>query len=486
MELLATRSAAWLGAPVAPEQIGRIGGRLTGSDVVGLLLAAVAFVVSFFLGPLGLLVIWIPTAALFIFRPALALQWTVPFLVAQMSVDRIGGTGDSPYAWASMYDEALLATGAIAVGVRCVMARTVRLPPGWLLFTAFAACALVSTLTAGPALLTAALGTALTLKTGIAYLVVSQITLGQHSVQRLTTITFASGSVVLVIAGLQWLGLATPWPSYERFGQFAATSVFGQHTVFASGAALLTTFAASLVLSGRHTITGAGLTALGVVGVILSTARRVLVTVPIGLGIMLLTSRQRTGFRPTPRQIGVGLAVVVALTILLLPRLIALGEGMYTEYIIKADVRDRYDLYGTAFQLLWERPLFGWGPGTFGSWTAVLTESPLFQELPRRLPEGQLMGAPYASFLTEFGLVGTAILMAAVIRVLLAMIRLASTPGPASVVAFAAGAALIGLSIEQVVHPVLNDSFVGLLTFGAAGIAVAVVEPERHREKRSA
>ena len=86
------------------------------------------------------------------------------------------------------------------------------------------------------------------------------------------------------------------------------------------------------------------------------------------------------------------------------------------------------------------------------------------------------MGAPYASLIAEFGILGSLAFVAFVALLVRRLLDRARS-GVSSVSRALATAAIfmiLNMVIESVVHPTFRDSFISFFVFGAAGASLAL------------
>jgi len=354
----------------------------------------------------------------------------------------------------------------------------------------FAAIGIASAVVNRVPVVTAGVGIYLSIKVGLWFFVAASLEVKPRWVVVFGYVLGGLFIGAVAVAVLQVIGVHTPWPTTERAGGPAATSIWGQHTVFGSALSVAAGLAVvALSLPGER-LAGLVLGAVAAVGVFLSSVRRLLVSIPVallGLFLLLPAAAREPVRRPLaalrrPAVLVLTGAVLLGVAVVAAPRLANLAARTYEEYVVDAAARDRYELYGGAVRLVEHSPLLGRGPGTYGSYASVLFHSPVYGELGLRVPNKYKMGAPYASLVGEFGLLGLVAFLAAI--VLLARSLFRWTRGLTGSVGAALSAAalfmVVNMLIESVVHPTFRDSFIGFFVFVGAGLAAGFARtPER-------
>ncbi|HEY2915595.1 MAG TPA: hypothetical protein VGI98_00085 [Candidatus Limnocylindrales bacterium] len=337
----------------------------------------------------------------------------------------------------------------------------------------------------------AALGTFLALKAPLWLVVGANLEVSPRDLRRYATLIGALFAAAAIIGVVQLLGLDLPWTTHlRRSGDIAATSIFNQHTVFGSAMAVGVGLAVAGLLDPPSRRRAVVLLAATVIGGLISTTRRLLVSLPLSalalirsLRLPIVTparvARGRAVLSRRSAQILLALAVVASVgiaAVVVAPRVVHLVGATWDEYVINASTRDRYELYGGAFRLVADSPVVGRGPGTYGSWASVVYKSPVFGQVGVHLKVGLRTGAPYASLLAEFGLLGAAAFMAFVALLYRALIRVARRTGELAA-AIAGGAAfmVVDMVIESVVHVSFVDSFAAFFVFVGAGLALGAM-----------
>ena len=309
------------------------------------------------------------------------------------------------------------------------------------------------------------------------YFAVSRITATER--QSELFVYFVAGTLLVctAIAFLQVAGVNLPWHLDYRLhlGVQSATSIFNHHTRWATASSLGVAVAMALVICSPRERRWQILLVVLAIGMLMSTSRRHLVSMPLAFfvcsWVMLPTVAMRVR-----RFVTYG-AVAALVVVMLIPVLAAFARGTYQEYVVHARSRDRYVLYKSGFELAVDSPVLGRGPGTFGSWPSVTSDSPVYWELgiERLVPTQYKNGAPYASYLGEGGFLGLVFVLGifSLMGRRLAFLAERMTSKPDRILT---GATLIifanGL-LETIVHPFFTGSIATYVFFGAFGLTEA-------------
>jgi O-antigen ligase len=290
---------------------------------------------------------------------------------------------------------------------------------------------------------------------------------------------------VVVIAALQMVGVPLPWQPYTRADVTAATSIWNFHTAFGGALSVGVGLSVVALRLPSERIGGAVLGISSLVGVILSTARRLLVSVVVGAGsaLLALPAEERRHLRSVVSLVRRP-AVLVALLVVLAvgaitvgPRLVNLASLTWERYVVDLSNRDRYQLYAGAFQLVQESPLVGRGPATYGSFASVVVESPAYDEVGYRRPRASMVvGGQMASVIAEYGILGFTAFAAFVILLVGALVPVSRGPSGTVRAALATGGIfmVMNMVVESTVNPVFSNSFITFFTFVGIGIAISL------------
>jgi O-antigen ligase len=419
-----------------------------------------------------------------------------PWLFVQAAVIRLPEVTGTPRAIISSSDEAVLAIlGVWILGRAAWRGTALIIPRVALAILAFVAVALAGTFLNEVPIPQAASGTFLALKAPAWFVIAANLRLDGPRLRRYCWLIGFLFVATAAIGLLQVLGVDMPWETHtRRTGDVAATSIWNQHTVFGSAMAVGVGLGVAALAYPPSRRWGFIILVATSVGVVLSTVRRLHIALPLaGLAVVLALGRGRRireaasdgwrWLRGRPVALAAAGAGTLLVLLLVVPYGVRMVDSVYDEYVLDAADRDRYELYGGAFAHLGRSPLIGRGPGTYGSWSAVLFDSEAHEEVGVSLPVRYLTGAPYASLLAEFGLIGAAAYLLFVLgsaRTMAAIAR--SAPGTiAGALAVGAGFLIIDFAIESVVHIAFIDSMASYFCFGAAGLALAgSASPDRH------
>jgi len=415
-------------------------------------------------------------------RPEAVVMALGVYLFLQSAIVRVDDIPSDVQGLLARLDEVTLALLVVRTLVVGLSTRNLRIPPPLLALAGFAGVGVISWFVNGTALEMGGVGLFLAAKSGLWLLVALGLRYQPVVVTRYGLLIGALFAASIALAVGQFLGMTLPWDAHvRRSGELAATSIWNQHTVF--GSAMAVAFALGIValrLPGwrTHGLTLAGLAAIGV---ILSTVRRLFLSMPIGAVTVLATipASERVAIRTFVRRalrpqvlVVVALLFVVAIPTLG-PRLVRIGADTWDEYIVNAHERDRYVLYQGGFELMLESPIVGRGPGTYGSYASVLYDSPVYEELGIALPDSLKMGAPIASLAGEFGVAGFAAFAMFIVLVLRGLAPIARRTDAPLAAALASGGLfmVVNMVVESVVHVTFADSFVAFFAFLAVGAA---------------
>ena len=309
------------------------------------------------------------------------------------------------------------------------------------------------------------------------YVATARLTVSEGFVRLVLLTLVASLVICTIVAFLQLAGFSLPWKLGYRLhlGMQSVTSIFNHHTRWATASALGVATAMAFVLMLPQRKIWYGLLLFLGAGLLLSTSRRHVVTLPFAFFLCAWIFFPDSVARMR-RILSYGAVAVVA-AILLLPVLRNYAEGTMQEYVEHARSRDRYVLYEGAWDLSRANPLLGRGPGTYGSWTSVRSDSPVYWELgiERWVPVQYRNGAPYASYLGENGFVGLALVLmifAAMGRRTVELARKARGPYDRTLAAMVFILFVDGV-LETIVHPFFTGSIATYVFFGSFGLLEA-------------
>ncbi|TMB56557.1 MAG: hypothetical protein E6J47_04800 [Chloroflexi bacterium] len=420
-----------------------------------------------------------------LWRPGIAIMALGLFLFVQSALVRLGGLPLPLRMTMARADEIVLAALVVRTTGQWLILRTPSLPkPLWAML-AFGVIGLLSAVVNRVGPLEAAVGIFLATKAGLWLYVGCNLKVDAQAVARYAYLVGALFIGVIAVATLQFLGVALPWKPEVRAGVIAANSIWNQHTAF--GGALTVAVGLSVAafrLPGeRVSATILGVSSAG--GILLSTARRLFVSLAVAAMAMFfaLPSSARARIRSSlqivrrPAFLVVVIAALGLATVAIGPRIANLAELTWQRYVVELTQRDRYRLYEGAFRLVERSPLLGRGPATYGSYASVVFDSPAYQEVGfRRRNPSMVVGGQLGSMIAEYGVLGVlafASFVALLVRALLPISRGAS--GTIHAALATAGIFMVAdLVVEAVVNPVFSNSFITFFTFVGIGVALTL------------
>jgi O-antigen ligase len=436
-----------------------------------------------------------------ILRPGPAVMAAGVLLFVDASVARLPHVPPGIHSVAANLDDAILLGAAARALFEQIRDRRLLIPtPAWAL-AAMAIVGVLSALVNDVTVQGALVGLAVTVRPGLWLYVGRSMRIRERVV---VWYGYLIGGLFLASIGLavlQVLGVPLPWHEEVRpaSGDIAATSIWNQHTVFGTAMSVAAGLALIAIQLRSERRAGLALALAAGLAIILSSTRRLLISIPLGIAALFWAApperRLRVGtlLASTRRwPVAAGILTVGGLLVVVLgPRMVRLAADLWQLYVVDAAGSDRWQLYGGAFELLLRSPLLGRGPGTYGSYASVVANSTAYAEVGVHLPNDLKMGAPYAGLIAEYGLAGTlafVVFLALTAAMLLRIIR--GSGSPLTVAVAGAGLAmLVNMTIESVVHPTFADSFVTFFVFLAIGVAAsldAASPPQRPNAKRHA
>jgi len=421
--------------------------------------------------------------ALVILRPEWAVMGLGVLLFVQSALIRLDPLPAEVRQGISRGDEVVLLALVLRTAVVLAIRRRFELPPAVWPLIIFGVIGVVSGLANDVQPVAAALGVYLSVKAGLWLFVAYHLRVDQRTLVRYCYVIGGLFIGAVLVAVVQFAGVVMPWEPHVRpVGEVAATSIFNQHTVFGSALAVAVGLAVAAFRLPGERLGAAVLAGTAGLGIILSSVRRLLISLPVAAVATYLAlpgderSRLREAARALRRPMALaGLAVAaVVLAVVIGPRMVRLATSAWDQYVVDLASRDRYVLYEGAVELLGRSPLLGRGPGTYGSYVTIIFDSPAYNEVGVHLRDGLKMGAPYASLAGEYGLYGVLAFAAFVVLLGRALLPLArGTPGTLSTALAVAGIfMLVDMSIESVVHVSFSNSFVSFFVFVGIGSAL--------------
>jgi hypothetical protein len=430
--------------------------------------------------------ILIGTVALVLWKPQAAVMALGVLLFVQSAIIRLDALPVDFRQAVRRTDEVVLLVLALRSAGAMLLARRFTVPAAVWPLVALAAVGVLSAFVNAVPPVTAAVALFISLKAGLWLYVGRNLRFDERWLVRYGYLIGGLFLGAIVIAAFQFAGVTMPWePHLRHSGELAATSIWNQHTVFGSALVVATGMVVvALRLPGERL--GAALLGLATaVGVVLSSVRRLLLSLPIsGIATLwALSPEERRAMRAhavaylrRPIVLVGVLVTLVALAVVVGPRMVHMAVDTWNQYVIGLGSRDRFKLYEGALKLFFESPLWGRGPGTYGSYASVLFGSPAYDEVGVHLRNSLKMGAPYAGLLAEYGLLGVIGFAGFVLLLIRAALpaarRLPGTvPG-----ALAAGGifTVVDMTIESVVHVSFSSSFVGFFVFIGIGAALSL------------
>ena len=418
-------------------------------------------------------------------RPVIAVMVLGVFLFVQAAIVRVEVLPDQLTTELARADEIFLAALVVRTAAIWLLRRTPRLPAALWALAAFGVIGVVSALVNGISPPAAGLGLFLAAKAGLWLFVGLSLPVDVRVLARYGYLIGALFVGVVVIAALQMIGVPLPWQPYTRAGVTAATSIWNFHTAF--GGALSVGVGLSVVAL-RLPSERVGAAVLGIsslIGVILSTARRLLVSLVVGAvaAVLTLPTEERRHLRSAVSLVRrpavlIGLLVILAVgAITVGPRLVNLAVLTWDRYVVDLGDRDRYQLYAGAFQLVQESPLVGRGPATYGSFASVVVDSPAYEEVGYRRPRASMVvGGQLASIIAEYGILGFLAFATFVVLLVRELVPISRGSTDTLRAALATGGIFMvaNMVVESIVNPVFSNSFITFFTFVGIGIAITL------------
>jgi O-antigen ligase len=418
-------------------------------------------------------------------RPALAVMVLGVFLFVQAAIVRVDALPDQLTTTLGRADELFLAALVVRSAAVWVLRRTPRLPKALWALAAFGLVGVVSAFVNGVSPQAAGLGLFLAAKAGLWLFVGLSLPVDVRVLARYGYLIGALFVGVVVIAALQMIGVPLPWQPYTRAGVTAATSIWNFHTAFGGAMSVGVGLSVVALRLPSERIGGAVLAVSSVIGVLLSTARRLLVSLVVGAGAALValpTDERRhlwSAFSVVRRPaVLVAVLVVLALAAVTVgPRLVNLASLTWERYVVELPSRDRYQLYAGAFQLVQESPLVGRGPATFGSYASVVFDSPAYEEVGYERPRASMVvGGQTASVIAEYGILGFLAFAAFLVLLIRELVPVSRGSSGTVRAALAAGGIFMiaNMVVESFVNPVFSNSFITFFSFVGIGIAITL------------
>jgi hypothetical protein len=420
-----------------------------------------------------------------LWRPGVAMMALGVFLFVQSAVVRLDSLPHLLRMTMGRADEIVLVALVVRTTAQWLIKRTPSLPKPLWAMVAFAVIGVVSAGVNRIGPVEMAVGIFLALKAGL-WLYVGRFL--EVDVRALARYAYFIGTLfvgVVGIAGLQVLGVAMPWEPEVRAGVIAANSIWNQHTAF--GGALTVALGLSVAafrLPGER-VSATILAVVGAAGIVLSTARRLFVSLTVAgaAALFALPPGDRVRIRSSlamprrPAVLALLVAAVVLTTVAIGPRMTNLAVLTWNRYVVDLTQRDRFRLYEGAFRLVEKSPLVGRGPASYGSYASVVFDSPAYQEVGfKRRSSSMVVGGQLGSLIAEYGLLGFlafASFLVLLIRILMPISR--GTSGTVHAALATAGIFMLtDLVIESVVNPVFSNSFITFFTFVGIGVAMTL------------
>ena len=426
-----------------------------------------------------------------LWRPEAMVMALGIYLFVQSALVRLSSLPDGLTTALSRADEIVLAALVVRTFALWCLTRRPPLPkPLWAL-AAFAAIGVISAIVNGVGLVGTGLGIFLAVKSGLWLFVGRSLRLDKRILARYAYFIGALFVGVVVVAALQILGVPMPWETTARAGVFAATSIWNQHTAF--GGALVVAVALS---AAAFRLPGEGLSAavlLGAsgLGIVLSTARRVLASLAIAFAVVLFAVprgdltriRARLNALRQPMVLGTFLVVVGIGSVLIIPRVVTVATYTWEKYVVELTHRDRYRLYEGALRLVERSPVVGRGPATYGSYASVVVNSPAYREVGYNRPQDStVVGGQLGSLAAEYGILGLGAFATFLVLVVRALWPISRASTGTIQAGLATGGILLvsDMVVESVINPVFSSSFITFFTFAGIGAAMTLHAATEH------
>jgi hypothetical protein len=421
-----------------------------------------------------------------LWRPGVAMMALGVFLFVQSALVRLDALPHLLRTTMGRADEIVLVALVVRTTAQWLInKRTPPLPkPLWAL-VAFAAIGVVSAVVNRIGPIEAGVGIFLALKAGLWLYVGRFVRVDTQVLARYVYFIGALFVGVVGIAALQVLGVAMPWQPEVRAGVIAANSIWNQHTAFGGALTIAVGLSVAAFRLPGERVSATILAVSSAAGIVLSTARRLFVSLAVAgaAALFALPPGDRVRIRSSlamlrrPAVLAVLVAAVVLTTVAIGPRITNLAVLTWNRYVVDLTQRDRFRLYEGAFRLVEKSPLVGRGPASYGSYASVVFDSPAYQEVGfKRRSSTMIVGGQLGSLIAEYGLLGFlafASFVVLMIRLLLPISR--GTTGTIHAALATAGIFMLtDLVIESVVNPVFSNSFITFFTFAGIGVAMTL------------
>ena len=305
------------------------------------------------------------------------------------------------------------------------------------------------------------------------YWVISKMQFNTSSFNKVIRLLIGFFIFCSIVAFLQLVGINLLWePEYRlHFDSIATTSIFNHHTLWATAISLAVCISLGLYFPEKKKIYLA-LFLVFFISLLLTTSRRHLVAIPFAF--LITTFLLGTGFKKYIKLFRLFL-LFGFIGLLFLPWLITVAQGTFQEYVVQAETRDRFALYIGAVELANDSPIFGRGPGMYGSWPSLVYKSPVYSELGiDKIVKPEFMnGAPIAGFIGEFGWVGFSIISMmffSVFKRIISLIRKSKDNYPVFQLGIVVLLLFFNGITETIVHPYFTGSIATYIFFGLMGL----------------
>jgi len=209
-------------------------------------------------------------------------------------------------------------------------------------------------------------------------------------------------AITSIIGVLQYFGIQIfTLPLNERLGVSSASSIFAHHGTF--GSLMAAGMALSIGLKfGTKKNKWVYVSFILALGLIASTVRRSIIGIILGTLFVMLFYRK---FRIPKKYVYFFLVIIILIPVIFFGRFSNIIEGTQEEY--GTNVHPRYFLYYGAYEIAKEKPLLGEGPGTFGSYVSIITNSKIYQKYKITVLDKHKADTFWPMILGEYGILGT-------------------------------------------------------------------------------
>ncbi len=257
----------------------------------------------------------------------------------------------------------------------------------------------------------------------------------------------------------------------ERFGLEVAHSIFAHHGIFGSLMAVGIALTIGLLL-GTGEIKWAFLTIILAVGLMASSIRRSFVGLLLGLLFVFLNHKK---LKVQKKYMYLSIILFIGLVAIFGQRIARITQRTEAEY--STSTQARYWLYYGAYKIIMHKPLLGEGPGKYGSFVSVLTNSNTYEKYNIVVEDNAKMDTYWANILGEYGILGflTVILLLLILFGALSQGYRKNSESP-----FIRGLYIgyiilfVDYAVESFASQVYKDSLPAFILFAGIGLLVSI------------